>query len=209
MDEPLAVGGAKAFGYGAAHMQRFFLGEAALFLDVAFQAAAAHELHGDVEVPLVAADGVETDDVRVSDGGGEAGFALEAGHADAVLAVVAVEDLERHMALQGRVLGVEDAAHAAFAKLPDDGKVVELAAHAHRLAAVGAGDLAVGLEGRNVNDPLARRARAEVGLGFCLGVVHGSWRVVPQGTSSKLKVRCRILANGKIAGACSKLLRRS
>ena len=80
---------------------------------------------------------------------------------------MAVQDLERHMATEHGVFGIENAAHPALAELANNGEVIESAADSNALATMGAGDLAVGFQDRDVNDAFAGGAGAEI----CLGVL--------------------------------------
>ena len=104
--------------------------------------------------------------MRVGDRRRELRLTLEAGHPNTVLAVVAIEDLERDMATKHGVFCVKDAAHAALAELTDNREMVKPATDADPLSAMGARDLAVGFQGRDVNDAFAGRTSAEV----CRGV---------------------------------------
>ena len=97
----------------------------------------------------------------MGDVGGDVGFAAELLEADGVAGVLAVEDFEGDAAAEGFVFGLEHAAHAAFADLADDHELIEAAADADHLAAEGALELGEGLQGGDVNLPLAHRAGAE------------------------------------------------
>ena len=161
MDEGELLGGAEAFGDFAADAEGFGFFEVAFAADALLEGAAADELHGDVEVALVVADGVELDDVGVGDVGGDVGLAAELLEAGGVAGVLAVEDFEGDAAAEGFVFGLEDAAHAAFADLADDHELVKTATDADHLAAEGALELGEGLQGGDIDLALTHRAGAQ------------------------------------------------
>ena len=78
------------------------------------QRAAGQVLHRDEVLTLVRADLEDRDDVGVAERGERLGLLAQPALR------VAVEQLERDVALEGRVVGQEDRAHAAVAELPHD-----------------------------------------------------------------------------------------
>ena len=112
VDEAVLVGVAEGFAELGGELDGFFEGFGFAFLE----ARAFDQLHDEVGHVLVLADVVDGDHVRVAEGGRGAGLAEEAlaGVADLV---VGAEDLDRHRALEVRVPGAEDDAHAAAADL--------------------------------------------------------------------------------------------
>ena len=180
MDKGELLGGAEAFGDLAADAEGFGFFEVAFAADALLKGAAADELHGDVEVALVIAHGVELDDVGVGDVGGDVGLAAELFEAGGVAGVLAVEDFEGDAAAEGFVFGLEHAAHAAFADLADDHELVKAAADADHLAAEGTLELGKRLQGGDIDLPLTHRAGAQKRL-FWRGEDQGDWRRILDG----------------------------
>ena len=83
----------------------------------AVEGRALDQLHREERLAFDFLDRVDGDDVRVVQRGDGAGFAREA---LAVLGVVSLEDFERDVALEARVAGPVDLAHAPDAEQGDD-----------------------------------------------------------------------------------------
>ena len=101
--------------------------------DQAVERAARHVLHHD-DIPIaLACDVVDGDDVRVLEGGGGLGFLLEAPAALRIGDAVGREELERDVAIEARVVGLEDNAHPAPTELVEDRETSQrLAEHNRR-----------------------------------------------------------------------------
>ncbi len=114
VDEPGAVGGVDGAG-GVAH-ELDLVGERQLVAQLA-QAAPLDVLHGDVRPPLGLADLVDLADVGVGDPRLGPRLAQEA---LGLRGIVAVEELERHPAVEGRIERLVDRAHAAGSQVALD-----------------------------------------------------------------------------------------
>ena len=95
-------------------------GRMGLPCDAVLQRLAFQALHDDEGLALVLADVVDGADVRMVQGGGGAGLALEALERLLIAGELRRQELEGHEAAQARVLGLVDHAHAAAAQLVDD-----------------------------------------------------------------------------------------
>ena len=127
--------GPQAFGDLVADAQGIALRQLVLTPDSLLQAATAHELHGEVKVALIIAHGVELDDVRMRDAGGDERLLAKLRQTSLIPAVGAVENFQRHPAAERLVLRLEHAAHAALSDLAHDHEMVEPPPHPHHLAA--------------------------------------------------------------------------
>ncbi len=96
--------------------------------DQRIERAAVHELHRDERHLAGGVDVVDVDDVRVVERGGGLRFLDEAALAVGVRARGGRQDLDGDGAVQARVDGAIDGAHAAFADLGDDRVVRKLLA---------------------------------------------------------------------------------
>ena len=110
--EPAVVSGVECAGDRGDHTPDLIHAELAAIDDLA-QVRARHEAHREVEHAVVLAAAVDRDDVGVLQRGREPGLGLEAGDRVRVLGVLGRDDLQRHGAVQLRVGGLVDHAHAA------------------------------------------------------------------------------------------------
>src|SRR2546425_760118 len=119
--------------HAASHIQR----EGLPLLKEVLERRPRDVLHHEVVEPALALDPIDRDDVRVVELGGGLRFLLEAAHHLLVLRHVRGEDLDRHLALQGEVVGEEHRGHPALAQqaldlvLPLDQPLQPLAQHVH------------------------------------------------------------------------------
>jgi len=81
--------------------------------------------HDQVRQPLPGIDGVDGDDVRMDDGGGRLGFAVEPFACRAAAGKIRSQHLDRDGPIQGGIEDPEDHAHAAAAENIGDGKTVQ------------------------------------------------------------------------------------
>ena len=77
MDQPLLQRRLQALRHLDADLQRLHFGHALLQGHQVVQRTFVHQLHGDVEKAVVGPEGVDLHHVRVIDGGGDPGLALE------------------------------------------------------------------------------------------------------------------------------------
>ena len=91
--------------------------------DAVLQSHALEKLHGDEGVAFVLADVVNGADVGMVQRGGGLGFALETAQRLRVSGDVVGKKFQRDEAVQARVFGLVDNAHAAAAELFDDAVV--------------------------------------------------------------------------------------
>ena len=100
-----------------------FLHRHGLAADFLLQRHAVEELHGDEGLAVVLADVVDGADIRMIEGGGGLGLAQETGPRLGVLRDTIGQQLQSHKAVQTRVLGFVNDAHAATAEPLDDAVV--------------------------------------------------------------------------------------
>ena len=91
--------------------------------DAVLQRQAVQKLHGDEGLAVLLADVVNGADVGMVQGGGGLGFALEAGEGLRVAGNFFGQEFQGDEAMQARVFGFVDDAHAAAAELLDDAVV--------------------------------------------------------------------------------------
>ena len=89
--------------------------EVAVAGDAVAQGFPGHEFHGDVVALLVAPELVDVEDVRMVERRGRLCLALESRDGAAILREIFRQDLDGHVALQARVVGTINLAHAARA----------------------------------------------------------------------------------------------
>ena len=98
--------------------------------DEAPQLLALEQLHDDEQPPVVLAHVVDGDDVGVAEPGARLRLAEEAGAKLVGDLDVARDDLEGHEAIEDRVMGLEDHAHAAAPDPLEDLVLPDLLRHA-------------------------------------------------------------------------------
>ena len=112
---------------------------------------AADELHHDVGLALLLAEGVDLGDVGVVELGGGLRLAAEGGEELRRVAEAPQHHLDGDDAGERLVVGAVDAAHAAAAEAVEQQVVAQPAGHAHLAAAARADCLREGLEGTHVD----------------------------------------------------------
>ncbi len=130
MHDALGVGFLEARGHLDRQRQGVLHGHGAA-LDDGGQGLARHHLHGQTEAAVVLLDPVDLRHVGVVEGGQQLGLAAEAGHAVHVGGEVGGQELEGHLAIEARVEGQENLAHAAAADGAEDLVVGEAVAWLH------------------------------------------------------------------------------
>ena len=120
--------------------------------------AAADELHDDVGLALLLAEGIDLRDVRMVELGGGLGFAAERLEELRFLAKASKHDLDRHDARQSLVVGAVHAAHAPGSEASEKPVGPKPSGNRHRSAARRALRLRERIERRDVHGRLARRA---------------------------------------------------
>ena len=98
----------------------------AQFLDARVQAAVIGQLHHEILLALPFIEGVNVDDVRMVEPGTGAGFTIKTFQGLLIVEQLLPHQLHRHHALQGRIPGTIDRAHAART---DDAPQLELPDH--------------------------------------------------------------------------------
>jgi hypothetical protein len=126
VDQPGGVGGDQAVAGGDEEVEDLAPG-ARLSLQPGVQGAAAEELHGQEDLLVDDADVVDADDVGVGQPGHRLGLAHQARGREGVgLGAVGVEDLERDLPVQLRIVRAVDDAHGPGADLVEDDVAAEL-----------------------------------------------------------------------------------
>ena len=121
MDDPERVRLAQRTADLLRHVDDALLRERALLLHRLRQRAAVEELHGDEEDAVLGAPVVvEGDGVGVGELGGDRRLEEEALVEVGIAVVAGTEDLEGHHAVERRLQGLVDAAHAALPDRLDD-----------------------------------------------------------------------------------------
>ena len=115
MDEAVLLCGAQALRDLDADIEHLRLRDAALERDEAVERAAVHQLHGDEEAPAIRAGREDLYDVGMIDGRRDSRFRFELRDELLVLALVAPQELQRHEAVEARVVRLIDHAHPAAA----------------------------------------------------------------------------------------------
>ena len=107
-------------------------GERPRLRDPVLERAAGYELERDPEEPALLPGPEAADDARVDDRRRDLGLAPEAGPEDAVLCLLAREDLDRDLLARGAA-GAVDGAHSSPAKRPFEPEAANRGARPHGL----------------------------------------------------------------------------
>ena len=119
MGDALFVGGFETVGDLAADVEGVLQRQRPLG-DAGFEAFALDQGHRQEGLAIGLADFVDRADVGMIESGGGLGFAKETGFGLVVAKQVRRQELQRDGALEARVLGLVDDAHAALAELFED-----------------------------------------------------------------------------------------
>ena len=165
VNQPVLLRGAQPLRDLDAHVQHLRLRHAALERDEAVERAAVHQLHGDVEAPAIRAGGEDLHYMRMIDRRRDAGLRLELRDELLVLALVAAQELQRHVAVEARVVRPIHHAHAAAAHHIHQLEVADRRPHFMERAARRAADFGERLLVRHVEHRAADRAALEEGFG--------------------------------------------
>jgi hypothetical protein len=116
VDDALGVGGVQRLADAGQDLGRFGRGQGA-GADAPHQRSAAHVAHHQERLAVLLAEIVDRDDRRVLERGDGAGLALEAGAERGIVEQFARQDLDRHFAVEVRVVAEVDGGHAAASDL--------------------------------------------------------------------------------------------
>ncbi len=116
VDHSSRMGIVKRLCYRLKYLEQRFQSQCARFLKPVMQGSPGQQLHGDEDHPLVFTYVVDRHNMGMRQRGRGNGLAFETLHHGGVIAVVRIENLEGHIALQHRIDSAIDRGHPAPAK---------------------------------------------------------------------------------------------
>jgi hypothetical protein len=115
-------------------------GNASLKVDQVIERPLVHEFHREIESSAIEPRGVDANDVRVVDRGGNGRFGLELGDEFLVVGVIFTKELDRDVAIESWVVGFVDNPHSAAAGDFDELEPRNLTGHLKGQTAARAGN---------------------------------------------------------------------
>ncbi len=136
---------------GDADLDAFQFGDLGALGDAVIERTTGDELDHHIIDALMLTEGVNLDDVRMIQGGGDLGFAQEGVEELFVADQLRLQDFHRDGAVQRHVAAEVNGAHAAGAELALKHEVAELARDGKLMRAIGTGDPVARLEAGDIN----------------------------------------------------------
>lgn len=135
VDQAGAQGRAQALRDLQANFERLPLRKLFLILHAIVETAAADQLHDDIKLPMIFADRIDLDHMRMFDRGRDARFFLQLGRRVGVVRKLFAEELESDESIEPCIARLEHGAHPACAKWFDHFVVLVDSLHPQRLTA--------------------------------------------------------------------------